>query len=215
MRPVILPALIYATGSTTNIANAQAVVGASAGVINGALSAFGTATLSPAGFVAVFSSGNDNGITITVTGTNRTGVLISETVTGGNGTAVNTTRPFQTVTGFTTSGSTAGTISLGAAQAGATDWVPMDMYVPNSSSTIDVVATGTVNYTVQYTNEGPWSSLNFTGVGLTPYSHPAAALVGASASQIGSTSILMRSVRLMINSGSGSAMMRVLQQGAS
>ena len=93
--------------------------------------------------------------------------------------------------------------------ATTTDWWPLDINTPNQVTTISVnLISGTVSYTVQYTNENVFDTT------ITPLavSHPVAALVGATASQTGSTTTLMRAVRLVIASGSGSVRVTVTQQ---
>lgn len=99
------------------------------------------------------------------------------------------------------------TITVNGASTG--DWWPLDIYTPNQVTTISVtLASGTANYTVQYTNEDPFN----TSITQQPVSHPVAALVGATASQTGFTTTLMRAVRVNTASGTGVLRVTVTQQ---
>ncbi len=94
----------------------------------------------------------------------------------------------------------------GAATGG---WWPLDIYTPNQVTTISVtLVSGTANYTVQYTNEDPFD----TSITHQAVSHPVAALVGATASQTGFTTTLMRAVRVNTASGTGQLRVTVVQQ---
>ena len=89
------------------------------------------------------------------------------------------------------------------------DWWPLDIYTPNQATTISVtLVSGTANYTVQYTNEDPFD----TSITHQAVSHPVAALVGATASQTGFTTTLMRAVRVNTASGTGQLRVTVVQQ---
>ena len=88
------------------------------------------------------------------------------------------------------------------------DWWPLDIYTPNQVTTISVtLVSGTANYTVQYTNEDPFD----TSITHQAVSHPVAALVGATASQTGFTTTLMRAVRVNTASGTGTLRVTVVQ----
>jgi hypothetical protein len=89
------------------------------------------------------------------------------------------------------------------------DWWPLDINTPNQVTTISVnLLSGTVSYSVQYTNENVFDTT------ITPLAvaHPTAALTTATASQTASTTTLMRAVRLVIASGTGSVRVTVVQQ---
>lgn len=191
-----------------SIAESQSVSGATALTLNGALVTAGVATLPTPAYVTIKSAGNDSGITFTVVGTRPGGGAQTEVVTGANVGTATSTSTFETVTSITTSNSTASTVEAGNAQAGYTDWIPLDIYTPNQVTTISCNVTGTVNYSVQFTNEDPFDR----SISQLVVSHPVAALVGASADQTGFTTTLMRAVRLLINSGSGSVRFTCVQQ---
>lgn len=223
MRPIQFTWGGYAIASGDSIATSQSVASATDLTLDGALSAqeyvyvaqippdvtTRVATLSPAGFVTITSAGNDSGITFTIYGTNNSGASISETVTGANASTATSTLSFKTVTRVATSGATASTVEVGTAQSGQTDWIPMDIYTPSQVTNVSVTVSGTINYTVQYTNEDPFD-LSITQQAV---SHPTAALVGATTSQTaGVTGTLMRAMRFKVNSGSGTARVTIVQQ---
>lgn len=196
------------TADPNGTAESQTVTGASALVLNGVLVVSGVSTHSVSAYVTITSAGNDSGITFTITGTRPGGSAQTEVVTGANAGTATSTLAFDTVTSIVTSGSTASTVEAGTAQAGYTDWIPLDIYTPNQVTTISCNVNGTVNYSVQYTNEDPFNR----EITQMVVSHPVAALVGATADQTGFTTTLMRAVRLVINSGSGSVLFTCVQQ---
>jgi hypothetical protein len=93
-----------------------------------------------------------------------------------------------------------------------TDWWPLDDYTPNQVTSISVnKLSGTIEYSVQYTNEDPYDPA-IAPADLLAVAHPAAAFTAATASQTATTATLMRAVRVKITSGSGSARITVVQQ---
>lgn len=105
------------TNDDDGFAQAQAVAGAGNLTENGALVSSGAATFAAAQKVVITSSGNDSGITFTVTGTNADGVTISETITGGNATTAKSSKYFKTVTNVAASDAAAGTVKVGTLAA--------------------------------------------------------------------------------------------------
>jgi hypothetical protein len=223
MRPIEFTWGGYAIASGNSIATSQTATGAVDLTLNGALSASKfvyvaqippnvttrIATLTVSGLVTITSAGDDSGITFTIYGTNNSGADIQETVTGADTDVATSTLSFKTVTRIATSGATADAVTVGTAQAGQTDWIPLDIYTPNQVTNISVTVSGTINYTVQYTNEDPFN----LGITQQTVSHPVAGLVGATTSQTaGATTTLMRAVRFKVNSGSGTGRVTIVQQ---
>ena len=109
------------------------------------------------------------------------------------------------------SGLTTETVSAGVPDVGLgpTAWWPLDIYVPNQVTTISAnILSGTATYTVEYTNEDPFD----TSISQLAVNHPVAGLVGASTSQTGFTTTLMRAVRFNVASGDGKIRATVVQQ---
>lgn len=223
MRPIQFTWGGYAIADVNSIAESQTLASAGDLTLDGAYTASQyvyvaeippnvttrVATLPISGFITITSAGDDSGITFTIYGTNNSGANIQETVAGYNTGATTSTLSFKTVTRISASGATASDVEVGTAQSGQTDWIPMDIYTPSQVTNVSVTVSGTINYTVQYTNEDPFD-LSITQQAV---SHPTAALVGATTSQTaGVTGTLMRAMRFKVNSGSGTARVTIVQQ---
>jgi hypothetical protein len=112
------------------------------------------------------------------------------------------------VTGITSSAAAASTISIGNGVSGYTSWIPLDIYTPNQVTNISAKTSGTVNYSVEYTNEDPFDR----SIQQLAVPHPNASLTAASGDETQFTTTLMRAVRLKINSGDGSVRFTIVQQ---
>lgn len=223
MRPIQFTWGGYAIADADSIATSQTPTGAGNLTLNGVYTAqqfvpvaqippdvtTRVATLPVSGLVTITSAGNDSGVTFTIYGTNNSGAHTSETVTGANAGTATSTLSFKTVTRVATSGATAGAVEVGTAQSGQTDWIPLDIYTPNQVTNISVTVSGTINYTVQYTNEDPFN----LSIAQQVVAHPVAGLSAATTSQTaGATTTLMRAVRFKVNSGSGTGRVTIVQQ---
>src|SRR5215831_12876153 len=146
--------LAPAAASANNIAQSQSP-GAGVITLNGSTVSGGVATLDIARRVLITPGGADSGITYTVTGTDRYGVALTETVQGvNNPSTVTTTQDFKTVTAVTHSGSVASTVTVGtvsASTAASSEWVAITPTANPVNIGIYVLVSGTVSYTVEYT----------------------------------------------------------------
>lgn len=99
---------------------------------------------------------DQSGATFTITGTNANDEAISEAVTGpGSGATVESSKYFKTVTSIAiASGAACGTVDCGTDTGGevASKVYVMDPRAPEGAG-VQVVVTGTVNYTVEATME--------------------------------------------------------------
>ena len=164
---------------------------------------------------------DETGREFVVTGTDDEGHVISETVAGTATTAV-TVLDYKTVTEVTIDAASAGAIEVGTNGVGATPPVPLDQYVPDFSVMIACIATGTVNYTVQYTFDDvfvDYSPGNTQAPG-SPAGDPASItwwphsdITGATGNDKGALTEPVKAVRLLMNSGDGSVEMQVIQGG--
>jgi hypothetical protein len=103
-------------------------------------------------------------------------------------------------------------ITVDYAGAKTTDWWPLDVYTPNQVTSITVnKLSGTIDYSVQYTNEDPYDPA-IAPADLLVAAHPVAAFTNAIGSLTEFTDVLMRAVRVKINSGTGSVRITVVQQ---
>ena len=100
--------------SANNICASQSPGGAVNMTINGSSAANGIASFAPGKYVYVTSAGNDSGITFKISGLDRNGAFISQTLTGANTSIVATSIPFWSVTGVATSGASASTVTVGS-----------------------------------------------------------------------------------------------------
>lgn len=190
-----------------SVAAVQLLNASGAITLNGSLAAGGVATLTVPAYLTVFSEASAT-VNFIVTGTRPGGGEQIETLAVTASGTVTGSLSFATVTNVTASAPTSATISLGNAVTGYTDWIPLDIYTPNQVTTISAKTNGTVNYSVEYTNEDPFDR----SIQQLAVAHPNASLTAASGDETQFTTTLMRAVRLKVNSGSGSVRFTVVQQ---
>lgn len=105
--------------------------------------------------VLITSGGTDTGITFTITGLDWAGEEISEVLTGGsNGTPVYSVLDYLGVTKIVASGATASTVTVGTNGVASSQWINLDTFAMGQVN-IQAVVSGTVNFTVQTTNDDP------------------------------------------------------------
>jgi hypothetical protein len=187
-----------------SVASEQLLNASGAITINGDLASGGVATLTVPAYLTVFSDASA-AVTFVVTGTRPGGGSQVESIAVSASGTVTGSIAFATVTGITASAATSATISVGNAVTG---WIPLDIYTPNQVTNISAKTSGTVNYSVEYTNEDPFDRT----IQQLVAPHPNASLTAASGDETQFTTTLMRAVRLKINSGNGSVRFTVVQQ---
>jgi len=168
--------------------------------------------------ISIVSGGNDSGINFTVNGTNQSGAPISDTIAGGNATAVQTNQDFLTVTSIGHTGSVASTLTAGTNGVGSSQWQILNWFDTTPVLNIAVeIRTGTANYTIEYTLDDPnilpgTGGLNASGL---PYAFPFPDPVLAGNSTTGHTSyqIPILAFRMTTNSGTGTLVCRAIQSG--
>lgn len=176
--------------------------------LNGTSVVAGVAVFNAAYLVTVTSTGNDSTRTYTITGTNSSGVTISETITGPNTTTVSTTNYFKTVTGVSVvGGGTVGTVRVGFGSAGVAPPLILDIHGRPDVS-LQVVVSGSVTWTVQQTLDNLWD-IQFP----TWFSHPDPNMVAQTVNRQGNYAYIPAAVRLQITSGTGTATLTVVQSG--
>jgi hypothetical protein len=179
-------------------------------VLDGANVVAGVAVFNAAYLVTVTSTGNDSTRTYTITGTNASGVAISETITGPNIATVSTTQYFKTVTGVSVvGGGTVGTVRAGFGTAGVAPPIILDIHGRPDVS-LQVVVSGTVTWTIQQTLDNLWDITNPTW-----FSHPDANMVSQTVNRQGNYAYIPSALRLLVTSGTGSATLTVIQSGNS
>jgi hypothetical protein len=213
MRTIQVSVGPLAAASATALRTAASISVAGTVALNGALVSGGVATLDNPRRILFTSSGNDSGITFTVTGTTFAGNSASEVVTGGNATTATTVLDYATVTSIVASGASAGTVSIGTSGIAGSAWVRLDEWASNYTS-IQTNVTGTVNYTIQQTLDDPndpdfpvalaninWINSNDTAV------------VGATTSHQSNYIFTPKFARVLLNSGTGSVAAIFAQSG--
>ncbi len=208
MRPITATVGPLAAASANNIALSQTPGAAGALTLNGSLVVAGVAILDNPRRVLITTA--DTTHTFTVTGATPTGSVISEVV-GPITTSAYTAQDFKTVISITINAAATAAVTVGTNGIASTPWVRLDEWAqPPVSIQCDV--TGTVNYTVQATNDDPnsptdpvlpsattWISTNDTNA------------VGATAAVQTNYLFAPAFVRTLLNSGTGTVAMKVIQ----
>lgn len=163
--------LALAAASANNIALSQTPGGAGNLTLNGARATGGVATLDAARRVLFTPAGAEaTNVTIwTVTGTNRTGNIISEVVNGvNNPSTVGTVNDFATVTQIAVNKAQAGAVTVGTSGIASTAWFMTNQHTTPINIGVAVAVTGTINYTIEYTYDD--FNAPFTGTYPTVFS---------------------------------------------
>jgi hypothetical protein len=201
-----------AAASANNIALSQTPAGAGALTLNGSTVAKGIAVLDNPRRVLITTA--DTTHIFTVTGTTPTGSGISETVGPiASGTAY-TTQDFKTVTSVTINGGATAAVTVGTNAIASTPWVRTDEWA-DAQVGIQCDISGTVNYTVQWTEDDPNSATDPVlpqNVTWIPSNDPQA--VGATAAISTNSLFAPTFIRTLLNSGTGSVTMKVSQYNA-
>jgi hypothetical protein len=206
MRPIRISRALLAA-DPDGIALAQQLVGAGNLTLNGAFVAGGTAYLTAQRRVGLTSAGNLSAVNYTVYGTNEAGIVISETLAGPNANTVSTTLDFFTVTRIAASAANATDITAGTTDVGASLPIPLDYLISPFQVTAALeIQSGAVNATLQYTLDnifepGPIVWFNDT------------ILVGVAVNTVTSYVSPVRACRLVTNSGTGAAVLQLIQAG--
>jgi|HubBroStandDraft_1064217.scaffolds.fasta_scaffold12871_2 hypothetical protein len=143
------------------IAQSQSLAAAGPLVFNGPLvNGAGVAVFDAPRRIAIFSNGNDSGITWTITGMpgpwnpNPTN---SETITGGNGVAVTSNKDYSGLISIVSSGPTASTVYAGTSSIGSGPPLVWSTFFSNQQvSAYGVVLSGAPTWTIEYTHDDPY-----------------------------------------------------------
>lgn len=195
------------SADANGIAESQTPAGAGALTLDGAAVSGGVATLDVQRRVLITCAGNDAGRTFTIVGTDDAGYSISEAVSGADAGTSSSTLDFRTVTSVTVDAATAGAIEVGTSGVGASRMRVMNLYQEPFNVSLGATVDGTANYTIQYSLDDPFGSRNaMTWLAVT-------ALTGKTDAQVSNFSYPVTAVRTLINSGTGTVRLRILQGG--
>lgn len=154
------------------------------------------------------SAGDISTVVFTITGTDDSGKLISETVTGINASTVATLLNYATVTQIAADAAFATDVEVGTNAIGASITVPLDQYVSPFNVSLGLIITGTVDVTVEYTFDDVF---NDAEEGFTWFDHPD--LTNSTGDDEGIFVSPVSACRLLTNSGDGEAVLRIAQAG--
>lgn len=148
-----------------------------------------------------------------ITGTDESGVRISETIAGGAAGTFASVRSYKTVTSITISANAANALTVGTNTIGDSQWQILSQYVSQFSVGLAVLISGTVTFTVSYTYEDPSGTFPNPS-GAAPTAFDITALTAKSANTDGgSLTTPVMAVRLRVSSGTGTATLIILQAG--
>lgn len=177
--------------------------------LNGSSVVNGVAVLDTARRVLLTFAANETGHTFVVYGTNSSNSLIQESIAGTTAGTVYTNQDFKTVTRISISAAATGAIQAGTNTIGSLTWQSVDMMRQPVNVGFQIAVTGTVNYTVEYTNQ----DVNVLAVGVFPTVFPHQSIVGMTDNESGSFTDPIAYFRVTINSGTGTVALSYEQAG--
>lgn len=213
MQPMVVSVGPLVTAAANNICLSQTPSGAGYLTINGALASGGVATLDTPRRILLTTNGNETAKTFTVVGTNWAGNSITEVITGVTSSTATSVLDYKTVISIYVSAATAAAVTFGTTTTAASPWVRFNSWgIPQAS--IQVVVTGTINYTLQFTLDDPNSADNpVAPAAMTWTSSGDASLVGATGTVETYIPVVPVWARILLNSGTGSARATFVQLG--
>lgn len=213
MRPITVTVGPLTSGSANSIALTQ-TPNAGALTLNGASVAAGVAVIGAPQQVLITTTGNESANSLTITGTDWAGSVISEVVVGPNATTAASVLSYATVTRVSIANNAAAALTVGTNGTGYSPWIRLDSWASEVTS-LQCNVSGTVNYTVQTTNDDPNSPTNPVAVSAVTWLQiPDTNLAAQTASAGAFLNFCPAWVRVLLNSGSGSVTMTAIQSGS-
>ena len=192
-------------------ANAAIIAASQAGTANTKLTLTSSPyTLDASRRIIISSVGDDSSKTFSIVGLNSSGMPVTETLKGSNGGAAQSLYDYTVITGITPSANTASTITVGTNGVASTRPIHLDKW-GFAQVALQIDITGTVNATVQQTLDELNPTSNFQTANWV--NHPDSNLVNLTGTVQGNYAYAPMWVRLLLNSGTGSATIKVLQNG--
>jgi hypothetical protein len=210
MRPVVVTVGPLTASTGNNIATSQTPGAAGPITLNGSLVTAGVAILPNPEKVTLTTT--DSTHTAVITGTSWAGDAISETITF-TGSPVTSVLSYKTITSIVVNAALTAAITVGTSGIGTSPWVRLDEWAAAQVS-ITTSISGTVNYTVQQSNDDPNSATNpVTPSAMTWLPSPDSLAVGASTAIATVFAAAPLWIRILLNSGTGSVTATVVQLG--
>lgn len=216
MRPTVVTVGPLATADADGVCQTQTPGAAGALTINGALASGGVATFDTARRVIATVGSEASQRTLVVTGTDRSGNPISETLTIAASTAgANQTQlDYLTVTSVVAGSAFTAALTVGTNGVASSRPIRLDDYSP-SPVTIGVNITGTVNYDVEVCMDDPNSLSDAVAeADMLWYNSADTNVVNATSDQMSYLDRAPLWVRIILNSGTGSLRMTVRQDAS-
>jgi hypothetical protein len=210
MRPITVTVGPLTAASSNNIALSQTPATKGNITLNGSLVSGGVAIIANPQRITLTTT--DSTHTAVISGTDAAGSPISETITF-TGSAITSILSYKTVTSIAVNAGLTAAITVGTSGLGYSNFARLDEWA-NAQTSIQCVASGTVTYTVQLSNDDPNSTTNPVAVtAMTWSSSPDSLAVGATGSIF---TVLAQSplwVRINLTAGTGSVTATVVQAG--
>lgn len=205
--------------SADSIATAQTLAAAGDVTLDGSLCVGGIADLTPNVTLEFTSTGDDSGITFTVTGKDEYGNAQSEVIQGEAGGEAPATYYsayfYSEVSRIEASGATDGDITIGNLNERITEMIALDPYCdPLTYYQVSVISeTPIVTYSLEGTSDNPNDPVHPCPLQDMFWFSPVAALTSASGTQFAAETFSPLYVRLFIT-GSGQVRFTILQYGS-
>ena len=151
-----------------------------------------------------------NGTVWTVTGTDWNGNGVTETINGvNNPSTAQSLYDYSTVSQIAVNMAQAGAVTVGTNGVGSSRPIFLDTFAP-APTALQIDVTGTVNATVQQSLIDP-NQISGGYAAVNWINHPDPALNGITGEVQGNYAYIPRIVRILLNSGSGSVTLTVIQ----
>jgi hypothetical protein len=179
--------------------------------LDGILVSGGVAELGSLRRVLITTADDESSNTFTITGTNWSGQIISETIVGPDATTGQSVLDYLTVTSVTISGNAAGAVEVGTSGVGGSPWFRTDDFAPSSIS-VQCNVTGTANYTLQSTLDDPNDPVYPVAIDDVSWVNSSdTTVVASSVTQQSNFLFAPKFIRVVLNSGTGSVATTILQ----
>jgi hypothetical protein len=143
--------------------------------------------------------GVDTGITFSISGLDASGNPISEVVTGSSGATVASVLSYYVVTKIFASGATASTLTVGTNGTASSPWIRLDDWATGAVA-FQAVVSGTVNFTVQTSDDDPNSYGNPITASAVTWDSNQANVSAATASVASGLAVAPSWMRVLLNS---------------
>jgi hypothetical protein len=202
MRPISVSVGPLATASASNIATSQAGTAATALTLTSS-----PYKLDAVRRIGITSVANESTVGFAIVGTDWNGYPVSEVLLGANAGVAQSLYDYATVTSITPATNTTSTVTVGTTTVASSRPISLDPYGFGTVA-LQVDVTGSAVYTVQQSLNDP-SIVGFSNIDWI--NSPDANLVNSSLSMQSNYAYAPLLVRLVLNSGTGSATLTLIQ----